>query len=61
MLVLGRKTGESIMIGDDVIISIERIRGDRVQVGIDAPRSVEVHRREVWEDIRREGHKDDSR
>ena len=47
MLVLSRKSGESIKIGDSVTISIVRIQGNRVQVGIEAPRSVPVHRSEV--------------
>ena len=47
MLVLSRRPGESVVIGDDVTISILEVRGDVVRVGIDAPRSVAVHRAEL--------------
>ena len=49
MLVLSRRAGESIVIGDDVTISILEVRGDVVRVGIAAPRSVAVHRAELLE------------
>ena len=51
MLVLSRKVGESIVIGDDVVVTILEIRGDLIRVGIDAPRHIKVHRREVFEAI----------
>ncbi|HBK39441.1 MAG: carbon storage regulator CsrA [Candidatus Nanopelagicales bacterium] len=51
MLVLSRKVGESIVIGDDVVVTILEIRGDLIRVGIDAPKSVKVHRSEVFEAI----------
>lgn len=54
MLVLSRKEGERIFIGDDVIVSIERIGPDVVRVGIEAPKSVIVHREEVANAIKRE-------
>ena len=47
MLVLSRRAGESVVVGDDVTISILEVRGDVVRVGIDAPRSVAVHRAEL--------------
>jgi carbon storage regulator len=47
MLVLSRKVGESVVIGDDVTVTILEVRGDIVRVGIDAPRSVAVHRAEL--------------
>ena len=47
MLVLSRRPGESVVIGDDVTISILEVRGDVVRIGIDAPRSVAVHRSEL--------------
>ena len=53
MLVLSRKKNESIMIGDSVVITIVEIRGDRVRLGIEAPPEVPVHRREVYEALRR--------
>lgn len=58
MLVLTRKSNQSIMIGDDVEVTILAISGEKVRVGIDAPKSVPVFRKEVWIDMadeRREG------
>ncbi len=54
MLVMTRQTNESIMIGDDVEITIVDVRGDKVRLGINAPREVSVHRKEVYEVIQRE-------
>ena len=54
MLVLSRQRDESIVIGDNVIVTIVDVRGDRVRLGIDAPREVSVHRREVYDAIQRE-------
>jgi carbon storage regulator len=54
MLVLSRQRDESIIIGDNVVITIVDVRGDKVRLGIDAPREVPVHRREVYEAIQRE-------
>jgi carbon storage regulator len=54
MLVLSRQKDESIIIGDDVEITIVDIRGDKVRLGITAPKSITVHRREVYEAIQRE-------
>ena len=47
MLVLSRRESQSIMIGNDIVITVISIRGDQVRIGIDAPRSVTVHRQEV--------------
>lgn len=57
MLVLSRHRDESIMIGDDVVITIVDIRGDKVRVGIEAPQDIPVHRQEVYEAIKRENGK----
>lgn len=54
MLVLTRKAGESIVIGSDVVVTVIELRGGQVRVGIDAPREVEVHREEVYEEVCRE-------
>ena len=54
MLVLSRTRDETIMIGDDIEITIVDVRGDKVRVGINAPASVPVHRKEVYESIKRE-------
>ena len=48
MLVLSRSEGESVMIGDDIVVTVLEVRGDVVRIGIDAPRSVRVHREEVY-------------
>ncbi len=53
MLVLSRKKNESIVINDDITIVVVEIRGDKVRLGVEAPKEVPVHRREVFEAIRR--------
>jgi len=54
MLVLSRQKDESLMIGDDVEITIVDVRGDKVRLGINAPRSLPVHRKEIYLAIQRE-------
>jgi carbon storage regulator len=54
MLVLSRQRDETIMIGDDIEVTVVDIRGDKVRLGISAPREVAVHRKEVYEAIKRE-------
>ena len=54
MLVLSRQRDQSIMIGDNVEVIIIDVRGDRVRIGITAPKEISVHRKEVHEAIRRE-------
>jgi len=54
MLVLSRQKDESIVIGDDVEVTIVDVRGDKVRLGITAPKSIPVHRREVYDAIQRE-------
>jgi carbon storage regulator len=54
MLVLSRQRDESIMIGDEVEVTIVDVRGDKVRLGINAPRRIAVHRKEIYEAIQRE-------
>jgi carbon storage regulator len=51
MLVLTRRAGESVMIGDDVVITVLEARGDVIRLGIQAPRDVQVHREEVYREL----------
>lgn len=53
MLVLTRRPGESIMIGDEVVVTVLDVRGDVVRVGIKAPRTVQVHREEVYLELQK--------
>ena len=60
MLVLSRHRDESIMIGDDIVITVVDVRGDKVRLGIDAPTDIPVHRQEVYDAIQRERQQNDS-
>lgn len=51
MLVLTRKQNESIQIGDDIEIKVLAVEGDQIKLGIDAPKSVDIHRKEIYLDI----------
>jgi carbon storage regulator len=51
MLVLTRRPGESVMVGDDVVVTVLEIRGDVIRLGIAAPRSIQVHREEVYREL----------
>lgn len=53
MLILTRRTGENVVVGDDIVISVLEVRGDAVRLGIQAPRSVSVHREEVYLELQR--------
>lgn len=53
MLVLTRTAGETIVIGNNVRVTVVQVKGDQVRIGIDAPREVPVHRLEVFEELRR--------
>ncbi len=55
MLILSRKVGERIVIGDNVTIVVVEVRGDKVRLGIEAPKEVPVHRKEVYDAIQRNG------
>lgn len=54
MLVLSRERGETVNIGDDIEVTVIDIRGDKVRLGVNAPRHVSVHRKEVYEAIKRQ-------
>jgi carbon storage regulator len=54
MLVLSRRANQSIVIGSDVVVTVLEVRGDHVRLGIQAPRTVTVHREEVYAEIQRE-------
>lgn len=53
MLVLSRKKNESIVINNDIVITVIEIRGDKVRLGVEAPKEVPVHRKEVYDAIQR--------
>jgi carbon storage regulator len=55
MLILTRRVGESIKIGDNVTITVLGVKGNQVRIGVDAPRDVAVHREEIFERIKTEG------
>lgn len=54
MLILTRRTGETLMIGDDVTLTVLGVKGNQVRLGINAPKSVPVHREEIYERIKQE-------
>jgi carbon storage regulator len=54
MLILTRRVGETVMIGTDVTVTVLGVNGNQVRVGIEAPKSVPVHRKEIYERIQRE-------
>ena len=55
MLILTRRVGEALMIGDDVTITVLSVRGNQVRIGIDAPKDVSVHREEIYNKINYDG------
>ena len=54
MLILTRRVGETLMIGDEVTVTVLGVKGNQVRLGVNAPRTVAVHREEIYERIRRE-------
>ena len=55
MLILTRRVGETVMIGDDVAVTVLGVKGNQVRIGVNAPKDVAVHREEIYERIKKEG------
>ncbi len=60
MLILTRRVGETLMIGDDVKVTVLGVKGNQVRIGVDAPRDVTVHREEIFDRIKKEKEQEDS-
>lgn len=58
MLILTRRIGEALMIGDEVTVTVLGVKGNQVRIGVTAPKDVAVHRQEVYEKIRKESEAD---
>jgi len=54
MLILTRRVGESLIIGDDVVVNVLGVKGNQVRIGVDAPKDVTVHREEIYDRIKAE-------
>jgi carbon storage regulator len=54
MLIITRRTGEKVMVGDDIVVHVLEVVGNSVRIGIEAPRSVPVYREEIWNAVREE-------
>jgi carbon storage regulator len=61
MLILTRRVGETVMIGNDVTVTVLGVKGNQVRIGVNAPRDVAVHREEIYERIKREEQEGDGR
>ena len=58
MLILTRRVGETLMIGDEVTVTVLGVKGNQVRIGVNAPKDVAVHREEIYDRIRKEGEGD---
>jgi carbon storage regulator len=59
MLILTRRVGETLMIGDEVTVTVLGVKGNQVRIGVNAPRDVSVHREEIYDRIKRENESSD--
>jgi len=59
MLILTRRVGETVMIGNEVTVTVLGVKGNQVRIGVNAPKDVAVHREEIYERIKREQHTDE--
>lgn len=60
MLILTRRVGETLMIGDDVTVTVLGVKGNQIRLGVNAPKEVPVHREEIYERIQSEGERKES-
>ena len=58
MLILTRRVGETLMVGDDVTVTVLGVKGNQVRIGVNAPKNVAVHREEIYQRIQKERHHD---
>jgi carbon storage regulator len=56
MLILTRRVGETVIVGNDVTVTIVGVKGNQIRIGISAPKNVSIHREEIYQRIRREQH-----
>lgn len=61
MLILTRRVGETLMVGDDVTVTVLGVKGNQVRIGVNAPKDVSVHREEIYQRIQREKSEDENK